>query len=255
MTEVSHVQDAEGTSWTWTFDQSVVQSKACFTTEFVHCVTVSNSNTQWCGETNSNTVVQTGAFNVREFDFSVGYTSSNNTSEAGEGTFTYVPSQADCTAPNDMSAYINFMTDTIKTVTIQQETEGASTPICGTAQYMYQHDDTNSTWSNLATHSWSLPSVTGPYAFNTVVKFSNYDEYEYPIVSVPADWIQGCKIQVDKVEFEGFTRSVYVDETSSTSATATMFVNATSTGDCGSDYSIVATLTGEDGSSVNVPLD
>jgi hypothetical protein len=119
---------------------------------------------------------------------------------------------------------------------------------------MYGNDDINSTWSNLDTHSWTLNSVSGPFAFNTYVKFANYD-YTYLIASSPADWIQGCLIQVDKVEFEGFTRSSYVDETTTTSATTTIFVNATSTGDCGGEYNIVGTLVGEDGSSVNVPLD
>jgi len=120
---------------------------------------------------------------------------------------------------------------------------------------MYMHADTSSSWSNLDSHSWNMPSVTGPYAFSATVKFANYPEYTYAVVSTDADWTQACLVQVDKVEFEGFTRSVYVDETSSTSATATLFVNATSTGDCAGEYTIAATLVGEDGSSVAVPLD
>jgi len=134
---------------------------------------------------------------------------------------------------------------------------------------MYTHAEVSSAWSNLDSHfdshSWKLPSVTGPYAFDSTVKFANYPEFTYAVATTSADWTQACLIQVDKVEFEGFTRSVYVDETSSTSATATLFVNATtwatlfvnatSTGDCGGEYSIVATLVAEDLTSVSVPLD
>lgn len=162
----------------------------------------------------------------------------------------------DCTASTGMSGYINFMTDSLKTVTIQQETTGATTNVCGVASYMFANGDSaNSTASALATHDWTLPSVTGDYAVSTYVTFNNYPEYTYVVATAPAAWTQACFIQIDKVEFESFTRSVYVSETETTSATATMFVNATSTGDCGGEYTIVATLVGEDGSSVNVPLD
>lgn len=61
-------------------------------------------------------------------------------------------------------------------------------------------------------------------------------------------------MQLNKVEFEPFTRSVYISETESTSAQSNLFVNATSTGDCGSDYTIVGTLTDEAGVVVSVPL-
>lgn len=70
----------------------------------------------------------------------------------------------------------------------------------------------------------------------------------------PINWTQACLVQVDKVQFSSFTRSVYVSDSESTSATATLFANATSTGDCGSAYNTVCTLVGEDGSSVNVPI-
>jgi len=212
--------------------------------------------TKWCGAAGETTVVQTGSFDLRDFDFSVEYTSSNSTSSDASGNWIYPGLGSDCTASAAMSGSVNFMTDTLKTVTIQQETVGATNAICGTPTYYFSHGESaNSTGSSLATHSWTLPSVTGDYSVSTFVIFNNYPEYSYEVMTAPAAWTQACFIQVDKVEFESFTRSVYVDETSTTSATATMFVNATSTGDCGGEYSIVATLQGEDGSSVNVPLD
>jgi hypothetical protein len=97
--------------------------------------------------------------------------------------------------------------------------------------------------------------VTGSYNFDTYTKFNNYPGCEYTVAAAPAaEWTQACLIQVDKVQFVKFARSVYVSETETSSATATLFANATSTGDCGSTYSTVCSLTGEDGSVVDVPI-
>jgi len=86
---------------------------------------------KWCGAAGETTVVQLGSFDKRDFDFSVKYTSSNSTSSNASGNWVYPGLATDCTSATGMSGYINFETDTLKTVTLQQETDGATNAVCG----------------------------------------------------------------------------------------------------------------------------
>jgi hypothetical protein len=105
------------------------------------------------------------------------------------------------------------------------------------------------------THSWpKINSRTHIKNFWTYFQFSNFPQFIIKDSGIDDSWIQGCQMQLNKVEFEPFTASVYVSETETTNAQANLFVNATATGDCGTDFTVVGTLTDEAGVSITVPL-
>lgn len=71
--------------------------------------------------------MQKGNFDARDFTYTVDFTNSNGTTASASHDYTYVAQCADCMDSTIGATYLNLMSDTLKTVTIQQESNGTPT--------------------------------------------------------------------------------------------------------------------------------
>jgi len=205
------------------------------------------------------TVTQIGSFNASNYTYDVTFASSNGTHEEAEGSYslatvnTASPGTANSPCKYSFESDLVLISDTLNTVTIEQNTVINGSDACGSAKQMFmsQNDGSNSSWVALEYHEWTLASEKKSYCFSTSFVFENYPSYTLTTDTICTDWIPACKVQITDAEIVSF---VAADNATNTDASANILLSGNSQGYCGSNIQVEATLEGSDGSTYDLTV-